>query len=171
MKFIFAVLSVFFVSMPPCLARDLLGAGEPGEDQAYNVTFGFSPFDGFIGFEYQYGKHSFGIGAPGRFSYRHYADEFSDSLFWGVYLGQDSYDENNETVDGHLYRAFETEYFGFGMGKRWQWPSGWHVNLSAAIEHYEEEYSNPEFPLNGASWKKKEEGFRLMPGFTVGYKF
>lgn len=169
MNFISKMLFIFLASTA-CFAEEAVAKEEnipdPQADPYFNLTFGISPFDGIFGFEYQAGHHSFGIGVPEHLSYRYYFDPYGDSKFWGVYLGGYTIDDYNERVDGILFEKLETQYFGVGMGKRWQWPSGWNVTASVVIEHYEDEYSNP-----GALRTKIKNGAFPFPGIAVGYKF
>lgn len=154
---------LFLVSAPPCFAQDILVAREDGP-RFLNINFGISPFDGVLGLEYQYGHHSVGAGWPGHFSYRYYFGPREDSAFWGLYAG--SYDvDDEETVDGLLFLDYERRFYGAGTGRRWQWPSGWTVTTSLALEYYEKEYSNPGLRT------RTEDGLSLMPGIAVGYRF
>jgi hypothetical protein len=164
MKFISKVLFVFLISTG-CSAED--GAIlNPENDPHFNLMFGISPFDGILGFEYQNGNHSFGIGAPTHISYRYYFNPHQNSKFWGIYFGGYSLDDYNERVDGILFQELETKYIGVGMGKRWQWPTGFNVTAGLAIEFYDDEYSNP-----GALRTKTKSGAFPFPCIAAGYKF
>lgn len=156
---------LFLISASPCCAQDIWVAKDDGP-RFFNISFGFSPFDGILGLEYQFGHHSVGAGAPGHFSYRYYFDPHEDSVFWGLYFGRYDVEENNERVGGIVFRDYETRFYGVGTGKRWQWPSGWNVTTSLALEYYEDEYSNP-----GALRTRTENGVFLVPGIAVGYRF
>jgi len=155
----------------PCLAENELTAQtenilSPDNEPYFNFVFGFSPFDGILGLEYQKNNHSFGIGLPGRYSYRYYIKPYQDTKFWGVYLGGYSSDNINKTLDGNEFTKVKYAYVGAGLGYRWQWPSGWNVSASIALEYLDREYSNPDNPLIAT-----REGLLLLPGINAGYKF
>lgn len=138
----------------------------PEEDPHFNITFGISPFVGVLGFEYQNGNHAVGIGIPGVISYRHYLKPYQNTKFWGVYVGKHDIKEYNERVDGILFRDLETKFIGAGVGYRWQWPSGWNVSTSIAMQYVKDEYSNP-----NSSLKAEGKGLTLYPGINGGFKF
>ena len=106
MKVIFSVLSLLIISMT-CSAEDIKTAAPENylsvENEPYfNVLFGLSPFSGILGFEYQERNNAYGIGLPGRISYRYYFKPYQDTKFWGVYLGKYSLDGGNQIKHIHL---------------------------------------------------------------------
>jgi hypothetical protein len=164
MKSVSGIFLLFFIAAS-CFARDD-ESWDLNSDPRLNFSFGISAFDGFFGFEYQNGHHSFGIGTPTHFSYRYYFDPYQDSKFWGVYFGSYSLEDEPDELDGVVYRDFASQYFGFGGGKRWQWPSGWNMTAGVALEFYDDEYSNP-----GSDRKETRSGTFPFPALSVGYKF
>ena len=138
----------------------------PAEDPYFNLTFGISPFVGVLGFEYQNGHHSVGVGVPEVISYRYYFKPYQNTKFWGVYAGKHDFEESNERVEGVFFRDFEATFIGAGAGYRWQWPSGWNVSASLSMQYYDGEYSNP-----NSSLKAKETGLLIYPGINGGFKF
>lgn len=137
----------------------------------FNIIFGFSPFVGLLGFEYQKGNNAYGIGLPGRISYRYYYKPYQDSKFWGMYLGSFSPDCSNTSkqtcyLDGIDYSHVKRSYIGAGIGYRWQWPSGWNASASIALEYYDKDYFNP-----ATSQEVTDSDLILFPGLNIGYKF
>ena len=139
---------------------------DPTEDPHLNLTFGISPFVGVLGLEFQKGHHAVGIGAPAVISYRYYAKPYQNTKFWGVSLGKIDIEDNNERVKAVFFRDFEATFIGAGGGYRWQWPSGWNVSASLALQYYDGEHSNP-----SSSSKAKETGILIYPGINGGFKF
>ena len=137
-------------------------------DPYFNVVLGISPFLGILGFEYQSGNHAYGIGLPGRVSYRYYYKPYQDTKFWGMYLGRYSNTSDNKTYshEGVNYSHVERAYIGAGIGYRWQWPSGWNTSVSIALEYSDDDYSNP-----ASGETATDTGFIPFPGINVGYKF
>ncbi len=136
------------------------------DDPYINIALGPEPFLGIFGVEYQNINHAIGIGYPNRLSYRYFVDPYGDTTFIGVYLGGMSYDNVDETEDGVEYRDLNTKYIGIGSGYRWQWSSGWNINVSFAAHYYDYEFTNP-----GSSQRATKNGFFAFPGFNMGYKF
>ena len=174
MKVIFSVLSLLIISMT-CSAEDIKTAAPENylsvENEPYfNVLFGLSPFSGILGFEYQERNNAYGIGLPGRISYRYYFKPYQDTKFWGVYLGKYSLDggESNKTYSfkGVNYSNVDRTYIGAGVGYRWQWPSGWNTSVSIALEYSDDDYSNPATGQFAA-----DSGVFPFPGINAGYKF
>lgn len=136
----------------------------------YNLVLGVSPFLGILGFEYQSRNNAYGIGFPGRLSYRYYFKPYQDTKFWGMYLGRYSSNgtDNNKTYshEGVNYSNVERAYIGAGIGYRWQWPSGWNTSVSIAIEYSDDDYSNP-----ATGQIANDTGAYPFPGLNVGYKF
>ena len=135
------------------------------DDSYFNIELGPEPFLGIFGFEYQNKNHAIGVGYPNRISYRYFFDTYRDTAFWGIYLGGKSYDDVDEIEDGIEYKYLDTKFIGLGGGYRWQWSSGWNVNISFAIHYYDYEFTNP-----GSSQRATKSGLFAFPGFSVGYK-
>lgn len=138
-------------------------------DPYYNLVFGISPFLGILGFEYQSGNNAYGIGFPGRLSYRYYFKPYQDTKFWGMYLGRYSLngtDNKSYSHEGINYSGVERTYIGAGLGYRWQWPSGWNTSLSIALEYSNDDYSNP-----ATGQTENDTRIYPFPGLNVGYKF
>ena len=139
-------------------------------DPYYNFIVGVSPFLGLLGFEYQSENNAYGIGLPGRISYRYYYEPYRDTKFWGMYLGRYSLDgtNNNKTYshEGVNYSNVDRSYLGAGIGYRWQWPSGWNTSVSIALEYSDDDYSNP-----ATGQTAMDTGIMPFPGINVGYKF
>ena len=131
----------------------------------FNAVLGLSP-EGLLGFEYQKGKHVFGLGLPGAASYKWFKNPYSDSKFYSIYMGGFSNPENNQVVDDVFYRKYKTSFVGVGIGYRWQWQSGFNVTTSVALHYSKKEFSNP-----NSSNVKKESSFFPFPSVVVGYKF
>lgn len=132
----------------------------------YNVSIGISPFDGFLGIEFQKRNHSIGIGLPGRVSYRFYSNPERNSPFYGLYIGRfEEQGDGGKKYKGVEYQNAEGKDGGIGAGYRWQWPSGWNVSAFLSIHYIDKEYSNP-----GQS-KVTETSLLLFPGINVGFKF
>jgi len=170
MKFLFSACCLFIFSTPSFAESELTEQTEnilsPDNEPYFNFVFGFSPFDGILGLEYQKKNHSFGIGLPGHLSYRNYANPYQDTKFWGIYLGSFSLSDTDKTIDNEKFTEVERSYFGVGIGYRWQWPSGWNVSASIAFEYNNAEYSNPDTLKT-----KTEKNVFPLPGINVGYKF
>jgi len=73
------------------------------------VLFGFSPFVGVLGFEYQENHHSFGIGLPGNISYRYFFKPYQDTKFMGVYAGGYSVQDVNRSYKGVNYSDVDSK--------------------------------------------------------------
>jgi len=170
MKLLLSVCCLFIFSTPCFAENELTDQTEnilsPDNEPYFNFVFGFSPLDGILGIEYQNKNHSFGAAIPGRYSYRYYDKPYQDTKFWGIYLGGYSDEDIDKTLEGVKFTEAKRSYFGAGMGYRWQWPSGWNVSASIALEHLDSEYSNPDSPLTAT-----EKVFFLFPGINAGYKF
>ena len=142
------------------------------ENEPYiNLIIGISPFVGLIGFEYQKGHNAFGVGGLfSRISYRYYYKPYSDTKFWGMYLGRfhpGRRDTNKSyTLNGVTYSDVETTVIGVGIGYRWQWSSGWNASASIALEYYDDKYSD-----STTSQTDTNTGFDPFPGLNIGYKF
>lgn len=138
----------------------------PDNAPYFNLAFGFSPFTGVFGFEYQNENHVVGVGLPERVFYNYYFNPYGDSKFWGVYVGTYDYDEYDAQVNGRFFRQIDRKSVGAGVGYRWQWASGWNATAAIAIEYNDNEYSNP-----NSSIRYSEQVLSLFPGLTLGYKF
>ncbi len=135
-------------------------------DPYFTIALGPEPFLGIAGFEYQDKNHAIGIGYPHRLAYRYFINPYRDTYFWGMYLGGMSYDNVDETKNGVEYQVLDTKYIGLGSGYRWQWPSGWNINVSIALQYYDYEFSNP-----GSSQTTTKNGLFAFQGISAGYKF
>lgn len=166
-SFITRLLLILSISMS-CYGEEINAERilKPEDDPFFNVALGPEPFLGIFGIEYQNENHAIGIGYPNRISYRYFVNPYLDTSYWGMYLGSMSYDNVDEIEDGIEYRDLDTEYIGAGGGYRWQWLSGWNINVSFAIHYYDYEFTNP-----GSSQRATKNGFFAFPGFNVGYKF
>lgn len=104
----------------------------------------------------QYGLHEL---QPNRdtVGHRGQARLICDGNKWDV-------DQFDDTHEGVFYQRYETQYFGFGGGDRWQWSSGWNVTASMALHYRDDEYLNPEQVVSDTE-------VLLHPGINVGYRF
>jgi len=174
MRFVINV-SCLFVMSTSCFAQELDAVTTENilsneNDPYFNVTIGISPFTGVLGFEAQKKNHSVSIGLPDRISYRYYSNPYQDTKFWGLYLGGYSLSESDTnkkySLNGVNYSDVERSYIGVGAGYRWQWPSGWNVSASIAIEYFDEKYSDATSTLSDT-----DSGLFPFPGINVGFKF
>lgn len=136
------------------------------EDPFVNLVFGVSSFLGVIGAEYQDVHHAYGIGLPGRISYRYFDEPYADSSFLGLYIGTYTITDADEVYQGVFYRKVKSSYLGAGAGYRWLWASGFNVTTSIALEYFKDEYSNSSSNIKGT-----DTGFFPFPGINIGYKF
>ncbi|MBC3876113.1 hypothetical protein [Undibacterium flavidum] len=136
-------------------------ANEP----SFNVVLGVS-LESILGFEYQKENHVIGLGLPGAVSYKWFKNPYGDSIYFGAYAGKFSNPENNEVRDGVFYKNYRTSFVGAGIGYRWQWPSGFNVTTSIALNSSKIEYSNP-----NSSKIKNKSVLGPLPGIIIGYKF
>ncbi|MDH5694751.1 MAG: hypothetical protein OEZ47_16765 [Gammaproteobacteria bacterium] len=133
--------------------------------QYINVVLGASLFTGSLGVEYQRGYGVYAAGYPGFVSFRYFGSVNLDSWFWGLYIG--SYDLDAEVdYKNHKYNYVSEKLFGIGVGYRWQWRSGWNVNLNFGIDNYNTKYLD-----RNTGQTESDKDSEILPGISIGYKF
>lgn len=166
MKKLFAILIMSILAQTAVAADKPLGKGKPADAWHYNVLLGFSAFTTGLAFEAQKGHHAVGVSfLPGLF-YRYLFKPHQNTPFVGGRIGYWSDSSANETKDGIFYTELERTEFGIGGGYRWQWPRGWNVAVSAAVQYQDEEYSNPNHTI-----RRMEESIGVAFGVEGGFKF
>ena len=128
---------------------------------AVSANFGFSPFTGGYGLEFQASHFALEL-SNFTINTKYYFKPFEDSMFVGIYKANDfNSNEDDSHTDNFIDDMFDSYYrkWGIGMGYTWQWESGVRFSLSSAVG------------LGSPARVEEENSSRFQFGFTFGYQF